>query len=73
MKLLNIVAILLIVLGTVSLSYEGFNYTKRNNVAQIGDVKITADTEKRVHVPPIVGGVALTVGIILLVMGRRKF
>jgi hypothetical protein len=69
--LTNIVGIILIVLGILALAYQGFTYTTREKVAQIGDVKITADKEKSVYFPPILGGASLVAGIVLVLIGRR--
>ncbi|MES2218323.1 MAG: DUF3185 domain-containing protein [Pseudomonadota bacterium] len=68
--LTNIVGILLIVLGIVSLGYRGFTYNKQEDIAKIGSVKITADEQKTVFLPPIFGGIALVAGIALVVIGR---
>ncbi len=67
----NVVGIILIVLGIIFLAYQGFTYTTQEKVAQIGDVKITADKEKSVYFPPVMGGAALVAGIVLVLIGRR--
>lgn len=67
----SIVGILLIIFGLATLGYKGFTYTKEEKVAQIGDLQVTANTEKRVDVPPIVAGLALVAGLVLVVVSRR--
>jgi uncharacterized membrane protein len=67
----NIVGIILIILGVLALAYQGFTYTTQEKVAQIGDVKITADKEKSVYFPPIMGGAAVVAGVVLVLIGRR--
>jgi len=71
-SLISLVGIVLIIVGVLALGYEGFSYTQRENVAQIGDLKITADTQKTIYLPPALGGAALVAGIILVVVGRRN-
>ncbi len=71
-SLISVVGILLIVVGITTLAYQGFTYTKHEQVAQIGDLKITADTEKTIHFPPILGGLSLVAGIVLVVIGRKN-
>ncbi len=66
----NIIGILLIIGGILVLSYQGFTYTKKEKVAQLGQLEITADTEKTVAFPPLLGGLSLAAGIALLVIGR---
>lgn len=72
MKSITIVGILFIVLGILVLGYQGFTYTKQENVAQIGDIKITAETQKTVNLPPYLGGLFTVAGIVLVVVGRKK-
>jgi hypothetical protein len=60
------------VLGVISLAYGGITYTRREKVLDIGPIEATAERERTVPLPPIVGGVALIAGIGLLVMGSRK-
>jgi hypothetical protein len=68
----SLLGLLLIIGGILALAYQGFTYTKHENVAQIGDLKVTADTQKTVYFPPIFGGIALVAGIVLVVVGRRN-
>jgi hypothetical protein len=72
MKPTAIVGVLLIVLGLVALAYQGFTYTKRETVIDIGPIKATADREKTIPLPPVVGAVAVVGGILVLVLGGRK-
>lgn len=67
---ISLVGVLLVVGGIVMLAYQGFSYTKHENVAQIGDLKITADTQKTVNIPPALGGVSIVAGIVLVVVSR---
>lgn len=68
----SLVGILLILVGIVVFAYQGFTYTKQEKVAQIGDLQVTTETEKRVNLPPILGGLALVAGLVLVVVGRKK-
>lgn len=69
---ISIIGILLIVVGIGALAFEGFTYTKHEEVAQIGNIQITADTQKTVYFKPIFGGIALAVGIAMVLIGRRS-
>lgn len=69
---MKIAGILLIVLGVVALAYGGFSYTKREKIVDIGPIEATAETEETVPLPPILGGLALAGGIVLLIAGSRK-
>jgi len=70
-SLVTIVGIILIIAGILALGYQGFTYTQREKVAEIGSLQITADQQKTVSFPPILGGASLVAGIILVVVGRR--
>ncbi len=65
------VGILLIVLGVIALCYQGFTYTKREKVIDAGPIQISADKEKTVPLPPIVGGLCLAAGVVLLITSKR--
>jgi hypothetical protein len=64
--------ILLIVLGGLALAYQGFNYTHHEQVMNVGPMHVTTETQDRVPIPPILGGLALVGGIVLLVVGVKK-
>jgi hypothetical protein len=72
MKPIMWVGILFVVLGGLALAYQGFNYTQDKQVMNVGPMHVTAETQKRVSIPPILGGLALAGGIVLLVVGARK-
>jgi hypothetical protein len=72
MKPASIVGVLLVVFGILALVYQGFTYTKRETVVDIGPVHATADRQKTVPLPPVVGGLALVGGVVLLVAGARR-
>ncbi len=72
MKTTTLIAIMLIALGLVAFGYQGFTYTTRENVVDVGPLKVTAETTKTFPLPPIVGAIALVGGIVLLVVGRKN-
>ena len=72
MKSTPILGVVLIVLGLFALAYQGFKYTTRETVIDIGPVHATADRQRTLPVPPLVGGLAVVSGIVLLVVGTRR-
>lgn len=69
---MRIVGIVLIVLGVISLALGGINYTKKEKVLDIGPIQATAERHKTIPLPPLLGGLALAGGVVLLVAGGRK-
>ncbi len=69
---MKLAGIILIVLGVLALVYQGIQYTTREKILEIGSLKVTADTKRTIPLPPIVGGVALVAGIVMVVLDRRK-
>lgn len=67
-----IVAIVLIAIGVVSLAYQGITYTTQEKVLEVGPIKATAEKERTIPLPPILGGLALAGGVVLLLVGARR-
>jgi uncharacterized membrane protein YidH (DUF202 family) len=68
----GIVGIILIAIGIIALAYGGFSYTKREKIIDAGPLQVSADREKTVPFPPILGGICLVGGIILVIVGNKK-
>ena len=67
-----IIAIILIALGIAVLAYQGITYTTRENVVDLGPIKVTAEKTKTIPLTTIVGAIVIVGGIALLVMGMKK-
>ena len=72
MKPLTVVGIVLIALGVIALAYQGISYTTTEKVIDIGPLKVEAKKEKTIPLPPILGGVAVAAGVVLLIAGARR-
>jgi uncharacterized membrane protein len=72
MKPMFWVGILLIVLGALALAYQGFDYTRQEKVLDVGPIHATAEEQKHVSIPPVLGGVVLAGGIALVIFGAKK-
>jgi uncharacterized membrane protein len=69
---ITLVGIALIVLGIVAFTYQGITYTSREKIIDIGPIQATADTQKTIPLSPLLGGLALVGGIVLVVVGAKK-
>ncbi len=72
MKAATIIGIALIILGIVALAYRGITYTQREKIVDIGPLQATADREKTIPLPPILGGLSLVGGILLVIVGSKS-
>jgi hypothetical protein len=72
MKSMSLAGILLVVLGALALAYQGITYTHRENIVDIGPIHATADTQRTIPLPPILGGLALAAGVVLLIAGNKQ-
>jgi hypothetical protein len=72
MKPIIWIGIVLLVLGVLALAYQGINYTRNEKVLDIGPIHATAEKHERIPLPPVVGGLALAGGIVLLIIGARQ-
>ena len=72
MKPIGLVGVVLIIIGIISLVYGGFTYTKREKVLDLGPIQATAEKKETVPFPPILGGICLVGGIVLVLAGGRK-
>jgi hypothetical protein len=72
MKPATIIGILLIIVGVVGFALGGFSFTEREKVLDVGPIEATAEDKETVPIPPILAGLALVGGIVLLVASARR-
>ena len=72
MNPIKLVALALIVAGTLGLAYGGFSYTKDTTVVKLGPLEISAKEKQTVNVPLWAGVSAIVVGGLFFVLGGKK-
>ena len=72
MKPFMLIGIALILLGVVALSYNRITYTTREKVVEIGPLVATAEREKSIPLPPLLGGLALVAGVGVIAIGYKR-
>jgi len=72
MKPLILAGIALILLGILGLSYNRISYTSKEKILDIGPIEATAEKEKSIPLPPLLGGLVLVAGIGLVAAGYKK-
>lgn len=71
MKGAQLAAIVLIVLGVISIAYQGITYTTHKKIVDIGPLQASTTQHKTIPLPPILGGIALVGGIALMFAARK--
>jgi len=72
MKTYTAIGTILIVIGLFAFAYQGITFTTREKVVDLGPIHMTAEKTTTLPLPPIVVGISLVGGIVLLVMGKKK-
>jgi hypothetical protein len=72
MNATRLIAIVLIVAGSLGLAYGGFSYTRETTGMKVGPIELKVEEKKNVDVPLIVSAAAVALGIFMLVgLGRK--
>jgi uncharacterized membrane protein HdeD (DUF308 family) len=66
------VGIILVVIGLVALVWGGISWTREETIVDLGPLEATAETRETIPLPPVLGGIALVAGIVLLVVPARR-
>jgi drug/metabolite transporter (DMT)-like permease len=67
----SVLGLVLVVIGIISLAYQGITYTTQKKVVDLGPIQATKTEHHSIPFPPILGAIALIGGIILLVTDKR--
>ena len=71
MKVATLVGILLLILGNVGFVAGGFSFTRYKTVVDAGPLKIEGKSQEHVPLSPVLSGLAVVGGIVLIVAGAR--
>jgi len=69
---MKILGFLLVAFGALALIYGGISYNRERSFLDVGPFRATATEQKNVPLSPIVGGIALLGGVLLLVVPRKR-
>jgi UDP-N-acetylmuramyl pentapeptide phosphotransferase/UDP-N-acetylglucosamine-1-phosphate transferase len=69
---LVIIGLILAVLGLVALVVPSFTFFTTERVADVGFIKIDISRPHTIVFNPIVGGIAMVAGIVLILVGFRS-
>jgi hypothetical protein len=62
----------LLVLGILALVYGGISYNRQRTVLDVGPIHATANEQHNVPLSPIVGGITIVGGLLLMVIPRKR-
>lgn len=71
MNAIKMLAIVLIVAGSLGLVYGGFTYTKDTHQAKIGPIELSVQEKETVNIPMWAGVGAIVAGVFLLFMREK--
>jgi hypothetical protein len=69
---MKLAGIILIIIGVLVLAYQGFTYTQTKKDVQLGPIQIQHQETHNVPIPPVVGGVCIVGGVLVLVASGRR-
>jgi drug/metabolite transporter (DMT)-like permease len=69
---MRILGVLLAVIGVLVLLYGGITYNREKTIIDMGPIKATATEQHNVPIPPILGGLAVLAGVLLVVAPRKR-
>ena len=69
---MKVMGFVLVVLGVLALLYGGISYNRQRTVLDVGPFRATATEQKNIPLSPIVGGIVLLSGILLMVIPRKR-
>ena len=68
----RIVGLVLVIIGLISLLWGGISWTREKTIVDIGPIQARSQERETIPLPPIVGGLALVAGAVLLVVRERS-
>ena len=68
----RIIGAVLVVIGMISLLWGGISWTQEETIVDIGPIEARAEERETIPLPPILGGVALAAGAVLMLWPSRR-
>jgi hypothetical protein len=72
MKSTAMIGLFLVLIGIGALVYQGITYTTRETVLDLGPIQATKQTTKTIPLSPLLGGMALLGGVVLIALNAKR-
>ncbi|MDO9618999.1 MAG: hypothetical protein Q7J43_15135 [Pseudomonas sp.] len=72
MNSIRLAAIALVVVGTLTLIYGGFSYTKDTTAVKLGPLELSVQEKETVNIPMWAGIAAIVAGGLMLAVGSKR-
>ena len=72
MKPATLIGVVLILLGIVGFAVGGFSFHHEKKDVDLGPLQVSHEKKETVPIPPILSGIALVGGIVLVIAGARS-
>jgi UDP-N-acetylmuramyl pentapeptide phosphotransferase/UDP-N-acetylglucosamine-1-phosphate transferase len=66
------IGIIVIIIGILMFIFTGFNFTTKEKVVDLGPIQIDKEKSHPVRWSPIIGGILVVGGIVLVAVNRKK-
>jgi hypothetical protein len=70
MRPIVVIGLVLIVLGGIVVALQGVSYVRDRHEVRVGPFEVVA--EERGFISPVVGGIVLVAGVVLVLIGRQR-
>jgi uncharacterized membrane protein YidH (DUF202 family) len=72
MKPATVIGIVLILLGIIGFAVGGFSFHHEKKDVDLGPLQVSHEKKETVPIPPILSGIALVGGIVLVIAGAKS-
>jgi hypothetical protein len=72
MKPILVIGIALLAVGIAMLAHKGISFTRQEQVAQVGPLRVTKEERQSLPLSPAAGAAAVGLGAILIVVGVQR-
>ena len=71
-RMLTLVGLALILAGCLALAYREIRYTRKETLLDVGPLNATVNVQDSLNIPPMVGGLIVAGGLVMVILGVRK-